>query len=246
MLDVKGCALVRVLAIAHVLCLDELAVEGAWESNTAFSCQLLTALVNTAQVIGDHAIVGGGVFEGLERQIKTLGVGQAAALERSKNAGVITGVDHNRHVLVILGRAADHGRATDVDIFNRVGQAAVGFGNRSSEGIQVDHDHVDRLDAVLLHHLGVQITSAEDATVDFRVQGLDPAIHHFRESGVVGHFDCVDGLFAKQLEGATRGEDLHALGCKFTGKINNPGFVRYADERATYRQAGGLVGHIGS
>ncbi len=42
-------------------------------------CDRVSAwLVDGAQVVGDHAVVGGGVLEGRERQVEALGVGQAA------------------------------------------------------------------------------------------------------------------------------------------------------------------------
>src|SRR5690606_41863807 len=43
-------------------------------------------------------------------------------------------------------------------------------------------DLVDRADAVLGHHRVVDAGAAEQAAMHDRVQGLDPAIHHFREA----------------------------------------------------------------
>ena len=54
-----------------------------------------------------------------------------------------------------------------------------------SNGIEVDADEVDRLDAVLLHRgdvLGV-VAQGEQAAVDFGMQRLDPAVHHLGEAG---------------------------------------------------------------
>ena len=89
-------ALVRVLAVTHFLRLDELAVEGAREFAAAFSAQCLGSLVHGAHVVGDHAVIGGGVLEGLERQVETLSVGQATGFEAFEDIGVVAGVHHDR------------------------------------------------------------------------------------------------------------------------------------------------------
>src|SRR3989344_2012673 len=47
-------ALVRILAVAHFLSLDELAVEGAREGATLFGAEDVAALGDGAQVVGDH------------------------------------------------------------------------------------------------------------------------------------------------------------------------------------------------
>ncbi len=90
----------------------------------------------------------------------------------------------------------------------------------------------------------VDAATAEDTAVDFRVQGLHPAIHHFRETGVVRHFHSVHGVVAQQLEGTAGGENLHAQGLQFTSEIKDPGLVGNADQGAADRQASSLVGHL--
>ena len=243
---VEGGGLVRVFAVAHVLHFDELAVEGAREGGAVFCAQGVAGLLDGTQVVGNHAVVGRSVLERLQGQIKALGVGQATALERVEDAAVVAGVDHDGNVFVVLGGAADHGRAADVDVLDGVRQGAAGLCYRSGEGVEIDYDHVDGLDAMLGHNGAVDVTATQDAAVDFRVQGLDPAVHHFREAGVVSDFNGLDALLAEQLVGAAGGEDFNALGAQLAGKIDDTGFVRNADQRAAYRQAGSLVGHLGS
>src|SRR5690606_15861055 len=124
----------------------------------------------------------------------TLGVGQATGLEGLEDAGVIAGVDHDGDVLVVLGGGANHGRAADIDVLDGVRQGAARPGHSGGERVEVDRHQVDRVDAVFGHHRAVLVTATEDATVDLRVQGLHPAVHHFREAGVVGHFHGVDAV----------------------------------------------------
>ncbi len=243
LLDVKGGLLMRVLAVAHVLRLDELHVVGAREQAAIFGAELLGALVDAAEVVGDHAVIAGGVLERLERQVEALGIGQPAVLQVVDHCRVVLGVDHDGDILVVLRRAADHGRAADIDILDGVRQGATGLGHGGGERVEVDRHQIDRRDAVLGHDCTVQITTAEDAAVDLRMQGLHPAIHHFREAGVVGDFDGGDAILAQQLEGATGGQDLDAKGFEFTGEVDDAGLVGHADQRAAHGKAGGLVGH---
>ena len=65
--------------------------------------------------------------------------------------------------------------------------------------------------------------------MDFWVQGLYPAVHHFREAGVIGHFHGCHTVVLQQLEGATRGEDFHAEIYQFAGELKNAGLVGDAD-----------------
>src|SRR5690606_1349793 len=89
----------------------------------------------------------------------------------------------------------------------------------------------------------VLVTATQDAAVDLRVRGLDPAVHHFREAGVVGHFHGIDAVVPEQLVGATGGEDFHAQGGQLAGEVDDAGLVGNADQRAADGEAGGLVGH---
>ena len=243
---IEGGALVGIFPVAHVLGLDELGIEGTREGGALIGAQGVAGLVDGAQVVGDHAVIGGSMLEGLERQIEALGIGQAALLETVQQAGVIAGIDHDGDILVVLGRRADHGRTADVDILDGIGQGATGLGHGRREGVEVDHHHVDRLDAVLGHDRAIQVATTEDTAMDLRMQRLHPTVHHFREAGVIGDFHSVDGIVPQQFVSTAGGQDFHAQRTEFAGEIDNTGLVRDTDQRAAYRQAGGLVGHLGS
>ena len=144
---------------------------------------------------------------GFNRQVEAGGLGQGAVVggHFTQDAVVVTGVDHNGYVLMVFGCRADHGRAADVDILYCVGQGAVGIGDSLLKRIEVDHHHIDGVDAVLGHHRIVGTATAKDATVNFGVQSFDPAVHHFREAGVVGDFGNSDLIFLQHTEGAASG-----------------------------------------
>ena len=242
--NVERRALVRVLAVAHFLRLDELAVEGAREFAATFSAQGFSGLVNSAHVIGDHAVVGGSVFEGLEHQVETLSVGQAAGLEVFQDVGVIAGIHHDRYVFMIFRCRTDHGRPADVDVLDGGRQIAAWLVDGGFERVQVDRDQIDRLDAVLVHDCIVSTTTTEDAAVDFRVQRFHPTVHHFGETGVIRDFHCGNAVVTQQLERSAGGEDLDAKSFELLGEFEDPGLVGNADQGAADRQAGSLVGHL--
>ena len=88
------------------------------------------------------------------------------------------------------------------------------------------------VDAVVCHHRLVDAAPAQDAAVDLGMQGLDPAVHHFRKAGVIGDFDDGDAVFGQQLGGAAGGEDFDAQAGKGAGEIDDAGFVGNADQGA--------------
>jgi len=243
LVDIEGSLLVRVFTVAHVLRLDELHVVGTREQAAIFGAELLGALVDAAEVVGDHTVVAGSVLERLERQVEALGVGQPAVLQVVDHCHVVFGVDHNGDVLVVLRRAADHGRAADVDVLDSIRQCAAGLGYSGGERVEADRHQIDWSNAVLGHHRAVQVTTTKDAAVDLRMQGLHPSVHHLRETGVIGHFDGSDTVVTQQLEGTAGGEDLNTEGFELAGEVDDAGLVGHADQRAAHGEAGGLVGH---
>ncbi len=63
---------------------------------------------------------------------------------------------------------------------------------------------------MLRHHRVVDAGAAEQAAVDQRMQGLDPAVHHFREAGDLGHVLHRQAGVADGLGGAAGGKQLDA------------------------------------
>ena len=103
----------------------------------------------------------------------------AAVRERFEHLGIVGGIDDDGDVLVILRRRAQHRRAADVDVLDRVGERAVGPRGGRFERIEIDDQQIDRRDVVLRHHRIVGAAPAEQAAVHFRMQRLDAAVHDF-------------------------------------------------------------------
>ena len=64
-----------------------------------------------------------------------------------------------------------------------------GFLAAALERIEIDHDQVDRLDALRGDRGEVvgPMAPGEDAAVDLGMEGLDPAVHHLGKAGHVRH-----------------------------------------------------------
>jgi len=103
--------------------------------------------------------------------------------QRLEHFGVVGRIDDDGDVLVVLRRRAQHRRTADVDVLDGLGESAIGLRGDPLERIQVDHQQVDRADAVLGHHGFVDAASAEQAAVHERMQGFDAAVHDLREAG---------------------------------------------------------------
>ena len=168
-------ALVRVLAIAQRL--DQLAAEGAVVGRAVVQ--------RVGEPVGDRRVIGGGARIGLGGELLAQRErGHAGVLgELGEHGGVVGGLDHDRDVGVVLGGGADHRRAADVDVLDAVVESRALRDGRL-ERIEIDHQQIDRPDAVRVHRGGVLrvVADRQQAAMHLRVQRLDPAVHHLRES----------------------------------------------------------------
>ncbi|MNN31196.1 hypothetical protein D3C81_1448720 [compost metagenome] len=205
---IEGSLLVAVFAVAHILLLDVVKVQGAWETAGRLFSITVIGRNQCAEVVGDHAVVGGGMLEGFNRQIETGGVLQRAivVIHLGNDGGVVAALHHDGDVFMVLGCGAHHGRAADIDILDGVFQRAIRARDCLGERIKVNDHHVDRLDVVLAHDRIVLTAAAQNAAVYFGMQGLNSSVHHFRETGVVGNFGNRQAGICQQAGGAAGGE----------------------------------------
>ncbi len=176
--------LVRVLAVAQLL--DQPAAEGAIVGRDL--AEFAGEPIGDRRVIGRRARIGLGGKLPAQRQR-----GHAVMrVSSSSSARVIAGIDHHRDIVVVLGGGADHGRAADIDVLDagfEIGLARDGF----LERIEIDHQNIDRRDPVRPHRFDMRriVADREQTAVHRRMQRLDAAVHHFRETGQiadVAHF----------------------------------------------------------
>ena len=205
-IDVEGRGLVRVLAVAQGLLLLDLQRQRARPFVAGRGGVLLGfGFGQAAQVGGDGAVIGGGVGVDLAGQFQAQAIGGVAALVHfAQHARVVHRVDDHGHAAgfgaVVLGGGAQHGRAADVDVLDRVGEGAAGLGDRFAERVEVDHQHVDAVDARRLdgvHVLGA-VAARQQAAVDLRMQRLDAAVQDLGRTGVGGDLGDVQAGFGQQ------------------------------------------------
>ena len=84
------------------------------------------------------------MLESLCRQPAALLQRHAAGRQHLADTPVVIRVNDDHHVRVVLGRGAEHGRAADVDVLQRVVERGFGPGDRLPERVQVADDDVDR------------------------------------------------------------------------------------------------------
>jgi len=224
---------VRVFTIAHGVDLVEGQLQTLGEGGR------LVVGVERGEPVGDGPVVARGMHEGFLGQREARGGGDCAAvgLHLGNDDGVVGRFDDNRaaalFVAVVLRRGAHHGRAADVDVFDGVRQRAVLLCDGLLEGVEVDDDQVDGRYAVLFHRRRVPgvAADAEDAAMHLRMQGLDAAVEHLGETGVVGHVGDGEAGIAQQLGRAAGGEQLDAEGGEFAREIDRAVLVGNADER---------------
>ena len=93
---------------------------------------------------------------------------------------------------MVLGRAAQHGGASDVDVLDRFLERYSRPRDGFLERIEVHHHEVDGLDLMLPHRrlVGRIAAPIQQPAMHFRMQGLDPPVQHLRKPGEtaqVGH-----------------------------------------------------------
>ena len=117
--------------------------------------------------------------------------------------------DHGDMRIIFCG-GAHHGRAADVDIFNRIMQREIGSGNGGGERVQIDHHHIDRRHIRVLHgkYVAGIVAPTENAAVNFRMQGFDSPVEHFRKAGVIAHLGDSNAVIRKHLSRAAGGENF--------------------------------------
>ena len=101
------------------------------------------------------------------------------------------------------------------------------------EGVEVDHDHVDGLNAVSGYGgfvLGVA-ADVQQTSVNEGVQCLYASVEHLGKSGEVANVFHGQASFAEGAGGTAGGDEFHAEAGKRFCKLNEPGFIGHAEQR---------------
>ena len=112
----------------------------------------------------------------------------AGAVQLFDHPRVVRGIDDDEDVAEVLGGRPDEAGTADVDLLDEVVERRIGIGGGLGEGVEIDDHQVDRANALGGNRREVvgAVAAGQDAGVDRRMEGLDPAVHHLRKAGDVG------------------------------------------------------------
>jgi hypothetical protein len=127
---------------------------------------------------------------------------------------------------MVLGGCADHCRTADIDILDTILIGGV-LRDGLLERVEVHDEQIDLRNSVILHRLGVFgiVADREQAAMDLGMQRLDPAIHHFREAGEVGHVGDLQARRSDRLGGTAGGDEVDAVSGQRAREFDQPGLI---------------------
>ena len=162
--------------------------------------------------------------------------------EFGQHHGVVARFDHHGDIGVVLGRGADHGGAADVDILDARLEIGVAR-DRRLERIEIDHEEIDRPDAVRAHGCGVIgiVADREQPAMDRGMQRLDPAVHHFRKAGEIGDVEHGQAGLRQRLARTAGRDQLDSALRQRPREIHEAGLVGNGKQRAG--DAAEMIGH---
>ena len=142
-----------------------------------------------------------------------------------KHRIIVIGVDQHGYLAVVFGGGAQHGRAADVDVFDGLLQFAAGLRHGFLERVKIDHHQADGRNAVGVHNLLINPSPSQNGAVDFRVQGLYPAIHDFREFRIIRYCRDIYIIFHKLAGGPAGRQDFNLKVGQTTAQAHDSPFV---------------------
>ena len=189
---------------------------------------------DAAQIAGDGGVISCRVCKRFRSKALARLVGHAAARRFifRKHGRVVERIDDHSDAFVILRGGAHHRRPANVDVLDRVLVCASGLRHRRREGIEIDDDEVDGLDAVLAHDFIVNAAAAEQAAMNLRMQRLDASIHDLGKARMLGHLRDTHTALLEQRRGSARGEDRNAALLQRLREFEQTVFAGDAEEGA--------------
>ena len=115
--------------------------------------------------------------------------------------------------------------------------------DRRLERIEIDHQQIDRPDAVLRHRRGVLrvVADREQAAMHLRMQRLDPAVHHLGKAGQLGDIDHREAGIAERLGGAAGRDQLDAVAGQRASRMSIRPVLSETESRARVMRRGWLA-----
>src|SRR5205085_1415292 len=129
---------------------------------------------------------------------------------------------------------ANHRWSTDVDLFDCFFACYTLASDRLRKRIEIHNDHIDRLDAVLLHRGNVfrVIAQSQQTPVNARMKSFDASIHHLGKTRHVRNIAHVNPGVTQNPGAAAGADDFHVEMFEFASEVDDSGFVRDTDKGA--------------
>ncbi len=198
------------------------------------------ALFHRGEEARDGAVVVGEVREHLGGELAAHHLVDPALAQLLQHDGIVERIGDDDDLGVVLRRRAEHRWPADVDVLHRIVEGDARLGHRLLEGIEVDRDEVDRLDAVPRDGgamLG-EVAPREDAAVHRGVQRLHPAVEHLGEGGDLLDADDGNAGLPECRGRAAGGDDLPAELDQALGEGDGSALVADGNEGARHGPSG--------
>ena len=185
---------------------------------------------------GNHRIIERSRPKNLEGEfeVRLNADGPFPFLHFRQNPRVIGRVDHDGHILMVLGGGTEHRRTTDVNFFDRLFESHPRFGDRLLEGVEIDDHHVDRDNPQPLHVVAMGGISAnsQNSPLDLRMKRLQTPIHRLGKTGEIRDLLHHDPRLPQDLGGPAGGDDLDVEFGEPPAEFDDPCFIGDTDNRA--------------
>ena len=99
--------------------------------------------------------------------------------------------------------------------------------DRGLERVKIDHEEIDRPNAVCAHRGGVIVIVAdgEQPAMHLGMQRLDPAVHHLGKAGQLRNVHHLEADILDRLGGAAGGNELDPVTGKTAREVDKPGLI---------------------
>ncbi len=138
---------------------------------------------------------------------------------------------HNSHRAPVLRGAAEHGRASDVNVLNGILHSHARLRYGLAERIEIDAHHVDESDSVLLElrDMAFKVTAAKKSSMHFRMESLDAAVTNLRKTCNLADVYNIQSRILQELHSASGSDDFPSQSHKLTGEFYHAGLITYAE-----------------
>ena len=228
---IERALLMWIFAVAKIHDFDEIAVVLCRKQRAA------AVVLDRRQIIADARVVlrdpiecGHGQREPCLRRQRPV-----VRIEFLEDACILRRVGDDRDARMVFRCGTEHRRSPDVDILDDLVHCAVRIRRHRFERIEIQHQQIDRADAVFGHRRVVDAGAAEQTAVHQWMQGFDAAVHHFREAGDVTDIAHRQTSIANGFGSAAGGQQFDLAGREAAGKIEQAGLVGHGQQRAANR-----------